>query len=357
MSLWVDRHRPNSLADLHYHSSLSDQLSRLAASPDFPHLLVYGPPGAGKKTRVNAVLREIYGPGVEKLRLDLRVFTTPSGRKLEINVMASNYHIELTPSDVGNYDRVVVQDLIKEMAQTQQVDANAKRHFKVAVLNEADSLSRDAQAALRRTMEKYMSNLRIIICCNSSSKIIAPIRSRCLLVRVAAPSIPEIKSVLQHVATKEKIDLPDSFATRLAESCNGNLRRAVLMLEAAKTDRYPFSDSQRIAQPDWEMFIAEMAQSIVQEQSPQRLLQVRTKLYDLLGHCIPADVIIKQLAFELLKTVDDSMRVEVIKFAADFDHRLRKGNKAIFHLEAFVARFMATYRSYLNEISMSLDDF
>lgn len=89
-----------------------------------------------------ATLRELYGPGVEKvssamlmsadvqLKIDQRVFVTPSNRKLDVNVVQSNYHIELTPSDVGMYDRVVIQDILKEIAQTQQVDLNAKQKFK-----------------------------------------------------------------------------------------------------------------------------------------------------------------------------------------------------------------------------------
>lgn len=55
---------------------------------------------------------------------------TPSKRKLDVNIVQSNFHIEMTPSDVGNYDRVVIQDLLKEIAQTQQVDLNAKQRFK-----------------------------------------------------------------------------------------------------------------------------------------------------------------------------------------------------------------------------------
>lgn len=62
----------------------------------------------------------------------------------------------------------------------------------MVIINEADSLSRDAQAALRRTMEKYMSNMRIILCANSTSRLIAPIKSRCLLIRVAAPNAEEV---------------------------------------------------------------------------------------------------------------------------------------------------------------------
>ena len=64
---------------------------------DFPHLLVYGPSGAGKKTRVMCILRELYGSGVEKLRIEHNNFTTPSNKKLEIVSISSNYHIEVNP--------------------------------------------------------------------------------------------------------------------------------------------------------------------------------------------------------------------------------------------------------------------
>ena len=66
------------------------------------------------------------------------------------------------------------------------------------IINEADSLSRDAQAALRRTMEKYMSNMRIILCANSTSRLIAPIKSRCLLMRVAAPNPDEVQQIVSN---------------------------------------------------------------------------------------------------------------------------------------------------------------
>ena len=72
------------------------------------------------------------------------------------------------------------------------MNADLQNKPAVVVINEADSLSRDAQAALRRTMEKYMSNMRIILCANSTSKLIAPIKSRCLLVRVPAPTEEQV---------------------------------------------------------------------------------------------------------------------------------------------------------------------
>uniref|UniRef100_A0A0W0EUU0 Putative P-loop containing nucleoside triphosphate hydrolase protein n=1 Tax=Moniliophthora roreri TaxID=221103 RepID=A0A0W0EUU0_MONRR len=130
MSLWVDQYRPRLLDDLHYHQTLSARLKSLASSGDFPHMLFYGPSGAGKKTRITCTLRQLFGAGVEKLKIDQRVFLTPSKRKIEINLVQSNFHVEITPSEAGNFDRIVIQELLKEIAQTQQVDLNAKQRFK-----------------------------------------------------------------------------------------------------------------------------------------------------------------------------------------------------------------------------------
>ncbi|ORY30501.1 P-loop containing nucleoside triphosphate hydrolase protein [Rhizoclosmatium globosum] len=350
MALYVDKHRPSSLDKLDYHASLTDQLRKMAASPDFPHLLVYGPSGAGKKTRIMAVLKEIYGQTVEKLKIDQRTFLTPSNKKIEINIVSSNYHMEITPSDVGSNDRLVIQELIKEVAQTQQVDSSAKRSFKVVILNEADTLSKDAQHALRRTMEKYMTNLRVILCTNSTSRIIGPIRSRCLLVRVAAPSTDEILQVMTKVAIKEGIHIPDAFGTKIAEMSGGNLRKALLMLETAKVKHYPFSNDHPIPLTDWENYIKETAKLIVAEQTPKRLQDIRGRLYELLCHCIAPEVILKTLMFDIIKLVDVGIVPEIVKMAADYEQSMRLGSKPIFHLEAFVAKFMALYKRFLFEL-------
>ncbi|ORY28295.1 P-loop containing nucleoside triphosphate hydrolase protein [Naematelia encephala] len=340
MSLWVDKYRPRNLDDLHYHPELSSRLRSLAASGDFPHILFYGPSGAGKKTRIMCTLRELYGPGVEKLRIDQRVFVTPSNRKLDVNVVQSNYHIELTPSDVGMYDRVVIQDILKEIAQTQQVDLNAKQRFKVVIINEADALTRDAQAALRRTMEKYMNNMRLILCASSTSKIIAPIRSRCLLVRVAAPTTDEMSKVLHHVAKKERFSLPETAAQQIIDTSSGNLRKALLVFEAMKMQRPDLSGDIEVAKADWETYCGKVADLILQEQSAPKLLEVRGKLYELLSHCIPPTVILKTIAERIVDKVDDTLKPQIVHWAAYYELRMRMGSKKIFHLEAFVAKVM-----------------
>ena len=198
------------------------------------------------------------------------------------------------------------------MAQTQQVDQAAKQRFKVVVINEADHLTRDAQAALRRTMEKYSPNLRLILLANSTSNIIAPIRSRTLLVRVAAPTEDEICGVLKMAAKHEKWADNQVLNKRIAAESGRNLRRALLMFEAVHAQKYDnrmsivkehllkilqnsekVTDKTAIPPPDWEALISQVADEIIAEHTPARIAQVRAKLYDLLTHCIPPTTILK----------------------------------------------------------------
>lgn len=201
--LWVDKYRPNRLDALDYHDEITERLQSLSSDKNIPHLLFYGPTGSGKKTRINALLRSIYGATAERLRLDKRTFKTPSNREVEINMVCSNVHIEISPGDAGLYDRYVIQEVIKEMASNKalttlsekQLDgdkSSAGADFKVVVLNEVDRLSKQAQASLRRTMEKYTSSCRLILCCTNQSKVIEPVRSRCLGIRVPAPSHDDV---------------------------------------------------------------------------------------------------------------------------------------------------------------------
>lgn len=97
MSLWVDKYRPGELLKLTYHRELADKLAGIVCAGDFPHLMFCGPSGAGKRTRIHCLLRKLYGKGATNTRMDTHNFTTPSNKKLQIFVVNSNYHIELTP--------------------------------------------------------------------------------------------------------------------------------------------------------------------------------------------------------------------------------------------------------------------
>lgn len=105
-----------------------------------------------------------------------------------------------------------------------------------------------------------------------------------------------------------------------------------------------------IPPPDWEALIAQIAGEIVAEHTPACILKVRAKLYDLLTHCIPPTTILKTLTFQLIPKVDNELKAEVIKWSAFYEHRIRLGTKVIFHLEAFVAKFMRICEEHIMEM-------
>ncbi|CCF59519.1 hypothetical protein KAFR_0H01090 [Kazachstania africana CBS 2517] len=358
MSLWVDKYRPKSLKTLSHSSDLTELLTSLSEHPrDLPHLLLYGPNGSGKKTRCMALLESIFGPGVYRLKIDIRQFVTASNRKLELNVVSSPYHIEITPSDMGNNDRIVIQELLKEIAQMEQVDfENSKEglahRYKCVIINEANSLSRDAQAALRRTMEKYSKNIRLIMLCDSMSSIIAPIKSRCLLIRCPAPANDELVSILSRIVTEENVQLESGvILNNIAKEANGNLRVATLMLESmALSNEMQLKTSTTIIKPDWIVVVTSMANKIQRERTVGCLVECRAVLYDLLSHCIPAKTILQELTFALVNSpipgiITQNKMIKIIDLASTFDERLSLGNKAIFHLEGFIAKCMVAIDS------------
>ncbi|KAJ6296760.1 hypothetical protein OIU78_022476 [Salix suchowensis] len=171
-------------------------------------------------------------------------------------------------------------------------------------------------------MEKYSASCRLILCCNSSSKVTEAIRSRCLNVRINAPKEDQIVKVLEFIGKKEGLQLPPGFAARVADKSNRSLRRAILSFETCRVQQYP---------------------------ALKGCFRFEGKLYELLINCIPPEIILKKLLSELLKKLDEELKHEVCHWAAYYEHRMRMGQKAIFHLEAFVAKFMSIYKAFLIE--------
>ncbi|XP_039170327.1 replication factor C subunit 3 isoform X1 [Eucalyptus grandis] len=370
--LWVDKYRPKALDQVIVHEDVAQNLKKLVSEQDCPHLLFYGPSGSGKKTLIMALLRQMFGSSSEKVKVENKTWKINAGTRnidIELTTLSSTHHVEMNPSDAGFQDRYVVQEIIKEMAKNRPIDTKGKKGFKVLVLNEVDKLSREAQHSLRRTMEKYSASCRLILCCNSSSKVTEAIRSRCLNIRINAPREDQIVKVLEFIAKKENLQLPAGFAARIAEKSNRSLRRAILSFETCRVQQYPFTINQAISPMDWEEYVSEIVSDIMKEQSPKRLFQVRGKLYELLINCIPPEILLKvkvhfsnhlclhhvistpvslqRLLHDLLRKLDAELKHEVCHWAAYYEHRMRLGQKAIFHLEAFIAKFMSIYKAFL----------
>ena len=154
---------------------------------------------------------------------------------------------------VNNSCRYVIQEIIKDMARNRSIES--RKRVKVLVLHEVDRLTKQAQHSLRRTMEKYSSSCRLVMLCGAVSKVLEPVRSRCLCVRVPAPSHASLMEVLMHVSQGEALNVPPALAARVAAASCQDVRKALLCLECCRVQQFPFTEDQQPRLADWELYI------------------------------------------------------------------------------------------------------
>jgi replication factor C small subunit len=201
--IWVEKYRPKRLEEVIGHPEITDRLRSYVAREDLPNLMFSGPAGVGKTTSAVAIAREVYGE-------DWR----------------ENF-LELNASDDRGID--VVRGRIKEFARS----SFGGYRYRIIFLDEADSLTSDAQSALRRTMEQFSSNTRFILSCNYSSKIIDPIQSRCAVFRFSPIADEAIAARIEEIAEAEGIETTAEGIDALVYAAAGDMRRAVNALQAA----------------------------------------------------------------------------------------------------------------------------
>ncbi len=202
--IWTEKYRPRKLEDVAGQKHVTDRLKSYVSSGSMPHLLFTGPAGTGKTTCALALTREMFGDNWQ-----------------------GNF-IELNASDERGID--VVRGKIKEFARTSPIGG---AEFKIIFMDEADALTSDAQAALRRTMEKYSGICRFILSCNYSSKIIDPIQSRCAVFKFKPLSDQEISDYLGAIVEKESVDIDAEALKGLIDIARGDMRRSVNSLQVA----------------------------------------------------------------------------------------------------------------------------
>eukprot|EP01023_Acetabularia_acetabulum_P003137 TRINITY_DN11337_c0_g1_i14.p1 TRINITY_DN11337_c0_g1~~TRINITY_DN11337_c0_g1_i14.p1 ORF type:complete len:352 (-),score=26.47 TRINITY_DN11337_c0_g1_i14:206-1261(-) len=351
MSLHL-KYRPDDLSQFNIHADIANNFKQLVSQGDMPHCLLYGPSGAGKKTLIRAMLKEIYGEQVFKTKVESKpwVIELPN-RKIEVEMTCvnSNYHVEFIPSDAGFQDRYVVQEIVKQMATNRSVDVSK---FKVIYIKCADQMSQSAQHSLRRTMEKYSANARFVLSCNNLANITDPLQSRCLCIRVPLPEQMQVEQFMKEVIGKEGYNIPSQFLQNLIVQTGCNLRKTLLALEATLAiNSGNISDNTQIIQLPWEQEIKSIAQMVIDKQSPSQIMEVREKLYSLLVKTIPGTIILERLMQNFLEMrLDDCVRIEIVKLAAQYSHDLVLANKAIFVLEAYVVSVMKSYQTFLSSM-------
>ncbi|CRG88272.1 Replication factor C subunit 2 [Talaromyces islandicus] len=215
---WVEKYRPKSLDDVAAQDHTTTVLQRTLQASNLPHMLFYGPPGTGKTSTILALAKSLFGPALYRTRI-----------------------LELNASDERGIS--IVREKIKDFARTQLsqptgLDAAYREQypcppFKIIILDEADSMTHDAQSALRRTMEQYSRITRFCLVCNYVTRIIEPLASRCSKFRFKALDGVAAGDRLEEIAKAENLTLENGTVETLIKCSEGDLRRAITYMQSA----------------------------------------------------------------------------------------------------------------------------
>jgi replication factor C subunit 2/4 len=178
-------------------------------------MLFYGPPGTGKTSTVLALAKELYGPQLWRSRV------------LELNA-SDERGISIVREKVKDFARLAISTPSAEYKKSYPCPP-----FKIIILDEADSMTQDAQSALRRTMETYSRITRFCLVCNYVTRIIDPLASRCSKFRFKSLNGQDARQRLEDIATAEKVKLAPGAIDTLIETSEGDLRRAITSLQSA----------------------------------------------------------------------------------------------------------------------------
>ena len=309
-SLWTEKYRPSDFSEIKGQKEIVEKVKAFVEQKNLPHLLFTGPAGVGK-TSLSLVI----------------------AKKMFKDAWHQNF-LELNASDERGID--VVRNKVKDFARTRAI---GDVPFKIIYLDECDALTREAQQALRRTMENYTQTCRFILSANYSSKIIDPIQSRCVVFRFRQLDKKDVIEIIEKIAKDEKLKIDSAAKEALYEVSEGDCRKLenILQSAAAITDHITedvVHSMASAAKPKEIREVLELALKNSFIESRNRLLEI------MLNYGLAGIDVIKQIQKEIIElSVDNKTKMSLIEKCGEIEFRLTEGSDEFVQLEALLSQF------------------
>jgi len=308
---WIEKYRPQTLEDVAAHKEIIETIQRLSKEDKLPHLLLYGPPGTGKTSTILALARKIYGSSYQ------------------------NNILMLNASDDRNIG--VVRDQIQNFASTRRIFSTG---FKLIILDEVDAMTKDAQFALRRVIEKYTKNTRFCLICNQANKIIQALQSRCTRFRFAPLGEEIVERRLKEILELEGVDFDEPGVKAVGVISRGDMRKALNILQATVLSSNKIGEDEVYLCTGTPLpkEIEQIVRWLNNDSFSDCVENIR-KLQTLRGLAL-TDILEGIHAYIMRVHYPAEVRVFLVEGLADLEHRLAAGTSDTLQLGALVGIFM-----------------
>lgn len=309
--IWTEKYRPSTFEEVVGQQEILKRVKSLVQSMNIPHLMFAGAAGTGKSTLALIIVKELFKENWRE-----------------------NY-LELNASDERGID--VIRQKVKDFARTKAIE---NVPFKVIFLDEADALTKEAQQALRRTMENYTNTCRFIMSCNYSSSIIDPIQSRCVVFRFKLLEKKDISEVVKKICARENLKITEDTFQTIYEASEGDCRRAINLIQATSS-----------ISPD---ITSEMINMISSSAKPSGIkvvldyalagdfINARDRLLDvMLKDSVSGQDIIKAIQKEIWNLqIEPDIKVKLTEKTGEVEFRMTEGSDEFVQLQSLVASFV-----------------